>query len=399
MYLDEDLKGFELLTFKGHFAVDVIKKLEETRPCKDQLVKVLGVHGKHPLFNQVITGGIEHGEEDDHGDEIDKIKDVGVLREVEDVQAVLVCDKLAHLEYEQAHEQSIIIQGTNQIRTLKPSCTIEWPFFLAISTPFTKYLIKGMSVDDDRWLTGFRKGRSNVLPVLGSTNRVEQEITLPFRMRSHMIGTMHESSSGHLDDMQNTLEAATTKKAAHETDTEEMALKVWMSAMGANHVLYSACSLLLVDINTSGWSQLVEESSGGDQHALQMVPRGVCIIGTWLSARCEGCTRAACALTPLHPQDETNRPIWKYQESAYGNFPNRGSTAAASLTTTATVSTPDGGTIRRRHPPMQHDSSLPALSSSAPIRTRALALTHRHDLHPRSYGISPQSGPVSRAQL
>ncbi|KAJ7468000.1 hypothetical protein FB451DRAFT_1177660 [Mycena latifolia] len=56
--------------------------------------------------------------------------------------------------------------------------------------------------------------------------------------------------------------------------------------------------------------------------------------------RCEGCTRVACALAPLHPQDETNRPIWKYQESAYGNFPNRGSSAAASLTTTATTSTP-----------------------------------------------------------
>ncbi|KAJ7440979.1 hypothetical protein FB451DRAFT_1414900 [Mycena latifolia] len=94
--------------------------------------------------------------------------------------------------------------------------------------------------------------------------------------------------------------------------------------------------------------------------------------------RCEGCTRAACALAPLHPQDETNRPIWKYQESTYGNFPNRSSFAAASLTTTTTVSTPDGGTIRRRHPPMQHDSSAPVLSSSAPIRTCALTLTRRH---------------------
>ncbi|KAJ7439680.1 hypothetical protein FB451DRAFT_1415612 [Mycena latifolia] len=83
--------------------------------------------------------------------------------------------------------------------------------------------------------------------------------------------------------------------------------------------------------------------------------------------------------------DETNRPIWKYQESAYGNFPNRGSSAAASLTTTATTSTPNEGTIRRRQPPMQHDSSAPALSSSAPIRTRALTLTHRHSRPPPSF--------------
>ncbi|KAJ7450462.1 hypothetical protein FB451DRAFT_1410433 [Mycena latifolia] len=107
------------------------------------------------------------------------------------------------------------------------------------------------------------------------------------------------------------------------------------------------------------------------------------------------------AYAPAAAADETNHLIWKYQESAYGNFPNRGSTAAASLTMTATVSTPDGGTTRRRRPPMQHDSSAPAISSSAPIRTCALALyaVATRGLHPRSYGILPQPGPVSRAQL
>ncbi|KAJ7470481.1 hypothetical protein FB451DRAFT_1474505 [Mycena latifolia] len=74
--------------------------------------------------------------------------------------------------------------------------------------------------------------------------------------------------------------------------------------------------------------------------------------------------------------DETNCPIWKYQESAYGNFPNRGSSAAAFLTMSVTTSRPDGGTTRRRRPPMQHDSSASMLSSSAP--SAELSPMHRH---------------------
>ncbi|KAJ7471733.1 hypothetical protein FB451DRAFT_1399050 [Mycena latifolia] len=103
---------------------------------------------------------------------------------------------------------------------------------------------------------------------------------------------------------------------------------------------------------------------------------------------------------PLHPQDETNHPIWKYQESAYGNFPNRGSSAAASLTTTVTTSIPDEGTTRQRRPPMQHDSSASALSSSAPSApVLSPSCIATRGLHPRFYGISPQPGPISRAQL
>ncbi|KAJ7434064.1 hypothetical protein FB451DRAFT_1195728 [Mycena latifolia] len=104
--------------------------------------------------------------------------------------------------------------------------------------------------------------------------------------------------------------------------------------------------------------------------------------------RCEGCTRVACALAPLHPQNKTNHLIWKCQESAYGNFSNH----AGSLTTTRTTSTPDDdGPLRSTtHPHLRSHlwhPSTPALSPSR-VTTRGL--------HPRFYGISPQPGPVSR---
>ncbi|KAJ7461944.1 hypothetical protein FB451DRAFT_1404443 [Mycena latifolia] len=92
--------------------------------------------------------------------------------------------------------------------------------------------------------------------------------------------------------------------------------------------------------------------------------------------------------------DETNRPIWKCQESRYGNFPNRSSSPAASLTTTATVSAPDGGTTQGRRPPTQYDLSAPTPSSSKPVHAATLILTRCHlwpppsnqdttDIHPK----------------
>ncbi|KAJ7483380.1 hypothetical protein FB451DRAFT_1393489 [Mycena latifolia] len=94
--------------------------------------------------------------------------------------------------------------------------------------------------------------------------------------------------------------------------------------------------------------------------------------------------------------DETNRPIWKCQESGYGNFPNRGSSLAASLTTTVTVSAPDGGTTRGRRPPTQHDLSAPAPSSSKPVRAGTLILTCRHSWPPPSF---LRDIPTARARI